>query len=97
MSFRDLVDVYPTRAPWEEIMSDLIERGVSPRQVAEHLGLAYDTVRKWTAGHEPMHAKGEALFTFHLAVCGPTLNGQRRAESRPVYDHKAFAATLATA
>ena len=58
---------YPTH-PGEVLKEEIEERGISQRQLAKHMGVAYSVINEILYGHRPLTAKTALLFESALDV-----------------------------
>jgi len=63
---------YPTH-PGEVLKDEIEERGISQRQLAESVGLAYSVVNEILNAHRPLTAKTALMFEAALDVPADSL------------------------
>jgi addiction module HigA family antidote len=63
---------YPTH-PGEVLKDEIEERGISQRQLAERVGLAYSVVNEILNAHRPLTAKTALMFEAALDVPADSL------------------------
>lgn len=72
--------VYPKRLPWDKILNDLKDAGVTPSETAELIGSGWSSLQTWRKGVEPRYSVGVSILTIHTRYCGEELTNQRKTE-----------------
>ena len=63
---------YPTH-PGEVLKDEIEERGISQRQLAKNMGVAYSVINEILNGHRPLTAKTALMFEAALDVPADSL------------------------
>lgn len=63
---------YPTH-PGEVLKDEIEERGISQRQLARNMGVAYSVINEILNGHRPLTAKTALMFEAALDVPADSL------------------------
>ena len=63
---------YPTH-PGEVLKDEIEERGISQRQLAKNMGVAYSVINEIMNGHRPLTAKTALMFEAALDVPADSL------------------------
>jgi len=63
---------YPTH-PGEVLKDEIEERGISQRQLAKNMGVAYSVINEILNGHRPLTAKTALMFEDALDVPADSL------------------------
>ncbi len=63
---------YPTH-PGEVLKNEIEERGISQRQLAKNMGVAYSVINEILNGHRPLTAKTALMFEAALDVPADSL------------------------
>ncbi len=63
---------YPTH-PGEVLKDEIEERGISQRQLAKNMGVAYSVINEILNGHRPLTAKTAFMFEAALDVPADSL------------------------
>ena len=63
---------YPTH-PCEVLKDEIEERGISQRQLAKNMGVAYSVINEILNGHRPLTAKTALMFEAALDVPADSL------------------------
>ena len=95
MRANDIISVFPTHPG--EILKDEIEyRGISQRQLAEEMGIAYSALNEILNARRPVTEKTALLFEAALGVnAEPLLKMQMRYNLQSTKNDSAFMARLA--
>ena len=74
---------FPTH-PGEVLKDEIMERGISQRQLADRMGLTYSVVNEILNGHRPLTAKTALMFEAVLDVPADSLMIRGQSPSRAI-------------